>query len=100
MRDTIPLRARKIHEVRSISDIGKKQRLKDNNKEPVSPLEMIGELCDHNQQLMRSLRPTHDVGDYHHDVATASLIEVWIDETEWRTWSRRRSHKIFETLRQ
>src|SRR5438046_9653378 len=88
MTDTIAERARKIGgtTIRSISDIGKNQRLKDNNKESVAPLEMISELCDDNQQLTRSLRATHEVCDHHNDVATASLIEVWIDETEQRTW--------------
>jgi bacterioferritin (cytochrome b1) len=63
---------------------GPDQRLKDNNKESVAPLEMISELCDDNQQLTRSLRATHEVCDHHNDVATASLIEVWIDEGERR----------------
>jgi starvation-inducible DNA-binding protein len=88
MTDTIAERARKIGgtTIRSISDIARNQRLKDNNKEAVSPQEMIGELCDDNQQLTRSLRATHEICDRHNDVATASLIEVWIDETEQRTW--------------
>jgi starvation-inducible DNA-binding protein len=88
MTDTIAERARKIGgtTIRSISDIAKNQRLKDNNKENVSALDMISELCDDNQQLTRSLRATHDVCDRHNDVATASLIEVWIDESEKRTW--------------
>lgn len=88
MTDTIAERARKIGgtTIRSISDIGKNQRLKDNNKETVSPLGMIGELCDDNLQLTRSLRATHEICDRHNDVATASLIEVWIDESEKRTW--------------
>jgi starvation-inducible DNA-binding protein len=47
---------------------------------------MISELCDDNQQLTRSLRATHEVCDRYNDVATASLIEVWIDESERRTW--------------
>ena len=86
--DTIAERARKIGgtTIRSISDIARNQRLKDNNKEGVSPQEMIGELCEDNQQLMRSLRATHEICDRHNDVATASLIEVWIDESERRTW--------------
>ena len=86
--DTIAERARKIGgtTIHSISDIAKNQRLKDNNKEGVTPQEMISELCDDNQQLTRSLRATHEVCDRHNDVATASLIEVWIDETERRTW--------------
>ena len=86
--DTIAERARKIGGTtsRSISDIALNQRLKDNNKESVSPQEMIGELCEDNQQLTRSLRATHEICDRHNDVATASLIEVWIDESERRTW--------------
>jgi starvation-inducible DNA-binding protein len=88
MTDDIAERARKIGgtTIRSISDIAKNQRLKDNNKEGVSPQEMIRELCDDNQQLTRSLRATHEVCDRHDDIATASLIENWIDETERRTW--------------
>src|SRR6266516_2670747 len=86
--DTIAERARKIGgtTIRSISDIARNQRLKDNNKEGVSPQEMIGELCEDNQQLTRSLRATHEICDRHNDVVTASLIEVWIDESERRTW--------------
>ena len=81
MTDDIAERARKIGgtTIRSISDIAK-------NQERVSPQEMIGELCDDNQQLTRTLRATHEICDHHNDVATASLIEVWIDETERRTW--------------
>lgn len=88
MTDTIAERARKIGgtTIHSISDIAKNQRLKDNNKEGVSAMEMINELCDDNQQLTRSLRATHEVCDRYNDVATASLIEVWIDESERRTW--------------
>jgi len=86
--DTIAERARKIGgtTIRSISDIARNQRLKDNNKEVVSAREMIGELCEDNQQLTRSLRAVHDICDRHNDVATASLIENWIDESEKRTW--------------
>jgi starvation-inducible DNA-binding protein len=88
MTDDIAERARKIGgtTLRSISDIAKNQRLKDNNKEGMSPQEMIGELCEDNQHLTRSLRATHEICDRHNDVATASLIEVWIDESERRTW--------------
>jgi starvation-inducible DNA-binding protein len=88
MTDTIAERARKIGgtTIHSISDIAKNQRLKDNNKEGVTPQEMIRELREDNQQLTRSLRATHEVCDRHNDVATASLIEVWIDESEKRTW--------------
>jgi starvation-inducible DNA-binding protein len=88
MTDTIAERARKIGgtTIRSISDIAKNQRLKDNNKESVSSMDMINELCDDNQQLTRSLRAVHDICDRHNDVATASLIENWTDESERRTW--------------
>jgi starvation-inducible DNA-binding protein len=86
--DTIAERARKIGgtTIRSISDIARNQRLKENNKDSVSAQEMISELCEDNQQLTRSLRAAHEVCDRHNDVATTSLIEVWIDESERRTW--------------
>ena len=88
MTDTIAERARKIGgtTIQSTSDRAKNQRLKDNNKEGVSAMEMISELCEDNQQLTRGARASHEVCDRHNDVATASLIEVWIDETERRTW--------------
>jgi starvation-inducible DNA-binding protein len=88
MTDDIAERARKIggSTLRSISDISRHQRLKDNNAEGVTPEEMLGELCGDNQQLTRFLRSTHEVCDKHGDVASASLIETWIDETERRTW--------------
>jgi starvation-inducible DNA-binding protein len=88
MTDTIAERARKIGgtTIHSIGDIARNQRLKDNNKEAMSAQEMIGELREDNQQLTRSLRGTHEICDRHNDVATASLIEVWIDQTEKRTW--------------
>ena len=88
MTDEIAERARKIGgtTIRSITDIAKNQRLKDNNKETVAPQEMISELCDDNLQLTRTLRATHEICDRHNDVATASLIENWIDESERRTW--------------
>ena len=88
MTDEIAERARKIGgtTIRSIGDIARTQRLKDNDKEAVGPQEMISELCDDNQQLTRTLRATHEICDRHNDVATASLIENWIDESERRTW--------------
>src|SRR5207237_9726932 len=83
MTDEIAERARKIGgtTLHSISDITRHQRLKDNNDEVVSPKDMLAELCTDNQQLTRSLRSTHEVCEQHNDVATASLIENWIDET-------------------
>ena len=88
MTDDIAERARKIggSTIRSISDISKHQRLKDNNEEVVAPKEMLTELCADNRHLTRYLRATHQVCDRHNDVATASLIETWIDETERRAW--------------
>ncbi len=88
MTDDIAERARKLGgtTLRSISDISRHQRLKDNNVESVTPKDMLAELCADNQQLTRFLRSTHEVCDKHNDVATASLIETWIDETERRAW--------------
>ena len=88
MTDDIAERARKIGgtTLRSISDISRHQRLKDNNKESVSPGEMLGDLRTDNRELTRFLRLTHEVCEKYNDVATASLIENWIDETERRTW--------------
>jgi len=88
MTDDIAERARKIGgtTLHSISDITRHQRLKDNNAEIVRAKEMLAELCVDNQHLTRSLRSTHEVCERHNDVATASLIENWIDETERRTW--------------
>ena len=70
----------------SISDISGRQRLKDNNAESVSAEEMLEELQMDNQQLTRFLRSAHEICEEHKDVASASLIEVWIDQTERRTW--------------
>ena len=88
MTDEIAERARKIGgaTLHSISDITLHQRLKDNNTEVVGPKDMLAELCADNQHLTRSLRSMHEICDRHNDVATASLIETWIDETERRTW--------------
>ena len=88
MTDDIAERARKIGgtTVRSVSDISKHQRLKDNNAERVAPEDMLAELRADNQQLTRNLRSAHELCEKHNDVATASLIENWIDETERRTW--------------
>jgi starvation-inducible DNA-binding protein len=88
MTDDIAERARKIGgtTLRSIADIAKHQRLKDNDAEFVGPKEMLAELADDNQQLTRFLRATHEICNRYNDVATASLIENWIDETERRTW--------------
>jgi starvation-inducible DNA-binding protein len=88
MTDDIAERARKLGgtTLRSIGDISRHQRLQDNNAESVTPQGMLAELHADNQQLTRFLRSTHEVCDKHDDVATASLIETWIDETERRAW--------------
>jgi starvation-inducible DNA-binding protein len=88
MTDDIAERARKIGgtTLHSIGEIVENQRLKDNNAEFVTAKEMLAELADDNQQLTQFLRATHEICDRHNDVATASLIENWIDETERRTW--------------
>src|SRR6267142_1597875 len=88
MTDDIAERARKIGgtTLHSISDISRHQRLEDNNEEFVTPEDMLAELSDDNQHLTRSLRSTHEVCEQHNDVATTSMIEVWIDQTERRTW--------------
>jgi starvation-inducible DNA-binding protein len=88
MTDDVAERARKIGgtTLHSISDISSHQRLKDNNEEFVAPRAMLKELSDDNQHLTRSMRATHEVCDRHKDVATASMIEVWIDQAERRTW--------------
>jgi starvation-inducible DNA-binding protein len=88
MIDDIAERARKIGAttLRSISDISQHQRLKDNNAEFVAPLDMLEELRRDNLQLTQELRSTHELCEQHDDVASASLIENWIDQTERRTW--------------
>jgi len=95
MTDVIAERVRKMGAVtlRSIGEIARRQRLLDNDAEFVTPNDMLAELREDNRQLAAALRETHGVCDEHGDVATASLIEVWIDETERRVWF------LFETSR-
>jgi starvation-inducible DNA-binding protein len=88
MTDDIAERARKIGgtTLRSIGDIARNQRIKDNDDDFVAPLDMLAELSSDNQMLTRTLRAIHEVCEQNNDVATASLIENWIDQTERRTW--------------
>jgi starvation-inducible DNA-binding protein len=88
MTDPIAERARKIGgtTLRSIGQIARQQRIGDNDEPYVEPQDMLAELRDDNKQLTSILRQTHNVCEEHGDVATASLLEVWIDETERRTW--------------
>ncbi len=88
MGDPIAERIRKTggSTLRSIGHISRLQRIKDNDAEYVDPLDMLAELREDNMTLAARLREVHEVVDEHHDIATASLIENWIDETERRTW--------------
>jgi starvation-inducible DNA-binding protein len=95
MTDVIAERVRKIGglTLRSIGQISRTQRIVDNDAEYVEPLDMLAELAEDNKTLAARLREAHNVCDDHRDVATTSLIEVWIDETERRAWF------LFETTR-
>ncbi len=88
MTDPIAERVRKVGgaTLRSIGHIARIQRVLDNDAEYVEPLDMLAELREDNQMLAARMREAHNVCDEYRDVATASLIEVWIDETERRTW--------------
>jgi len=88
MTDAIAERVRKIGErtIHSIGHIARLQRVEDNDADYVEPEDMLAELREDNQALVSRLREAHNVCDEHEDVATTSLIEVWIDETERRTW--------------
>jgi len=88
MTDPIAERVRKIGGItlRSIGQISRTQRVLDNDAEYVEPLDMLAELAEDNKTLAARLREAHNVCEEHRDIATTSLIEVWIDETERRTW--------------
>jgi starvation-inducible DNA-binding protein len=92
MTDPIAERVRKIGglTIKSIGQIARLQRVLDNDAEYAEPLDMVAELADDNGTLATRLREAHNACDEHRDVATASLIENWIDETERRTWFLRR----------
>src|SRR3954451_16998448 len=88
MTDAIAERARKLGgtTIHSIGEISRLQRIADNDAEFVTPQDMIAELASDNRQLIGFLRSTHGVAEEHNDVATTSMIEVWIDEAERRAW--------------
>src|ERR1700758_2437581 len=88
MTDDIAERARKIGgtTIRSIGQISKLKRVLDNDADFVTPLDMLAELRDDNKQLTAHMRELHGLTDEHGDVATTSLLENWIDESERRTW--------------
>ena len=95
MTDPIAERIRKLgcQTLRSIGQISRTQRVKDNDSDFVAPSDMLAELREDNKHLARQLRDVHEVCDKNDDVASASLLENWIDETERRTWF------LFETSR-
>lgn len=88
MTDAIAERSRKVGggTIRSISDIARRQRILDNNAEYVDPIDMLAELHGDNRQLVAEMRRVHELCSAYSDVATTSLLEVWIDETERRSW--------------
>lgn len=88
MTDVLAERVRKLGQptLRSIGDITRHQRLADNDAAYVDPADMIAELRDDNQRFIAAMREAHDVCDEHNDVASASLIEIYIDESEKRVW--------------
>ena len=96
MTDPIAERVRKLGAltIRSIGQIAHLQRVRDNDAEFVEPSDMLAELREDNQAMAARLREAHNVCEEHDDIATASLIEVWVDETERRTWF------LFESSRQ
>ena len=88
MTDPIAERVRKIggSTLKSIGNISRLQRVLDNDADYVDPEDMLAELCEDNKTLAARLREAHNVCEEFRDIATASLIEIWIDETERRTW--------------
>jgi len=88
MTDALAERVRKVggRTLRSIGEIAKLQRIKDNDADFVTPQDMLSELASDNRQLTASFRVAHEVCDEHRDIASASLIENWIDESERRSW--------------
>jgi len=88
MTDPLAERVRKIGglTIHSIGEISRMQRVLDNDAEYVDPIDMLAELREDNRALVIELRQAHNVCEEHEDVASTSLIEIWIDETERRAW--------------
>jgi len=86
--DELAERVRKIGGVtlRSIGDIARLQSIQDNEQDFVQPVDMLRELMNDNKAVTKAMRDAHELCDKHEDVATASLLEVWIDQSERRTW--------------
>ncbi|GAB4019432.1 Dps family protein [Spirosoma koreense] len=93
--DPLAERVRKIggNTIRSVAHIAQLQRVKDNDEDFVAPLDMLKDLETENRKMAKNMRDAHKIADDAEDVATASLLEVYIDETERRTWF------LFETSR-
>jgi starvation-inducible DNA-binding protein len=88
MTDPIAERVRKLggNTIRSIGQISRQQRIPDNDAAYVTPQDMLSELREDNRKLVSIMREAHDTCDEYNDVASTSLLEVWIDETERRAW--------------
>jgi len=88
MTDPVAERVRKLggSTLKSVGHIKRMQRVLDNDAEYVEPQDMLAELCDDNKTFVARLRAAHNVCEEHRDIATTSLIEGWIEETERRTW--------------
>ena len=86
--DPVAERVRKLGgtTLRSVGHIARLQRAADNDAEDIAPADMLRELRDDNRRLAMNFREAHDLCDEHHDIATASLIENWVDEAEGRIW--------------
>lgn len=93
--DPLAERVRKIggNTIRSVAHVAQLQRVKDNDKDFVTATDMLADLLVENKKMARNMRDAHQIADDAEDVATASLLEVYIDETERRTWF------LFETTR-
>jgi starvation-inducible DNA-binding protein len=88
MTDVVAERVRKVGglTLHSIGEIARNQRILDNDAPYVTPQDMLAELREDNAALAKSLRGAHEVAEEHGDVATTSQLEIYIDETERRTW--------------
>jgi len=75
-----------VQDLRSIGQIAKLQRIEDNDEDFVAPLDMLRELMNDNKAVAKAMREAHEIADKHEDVATASILENFIDDTERRTW--------------
>ncbi len=86
--DELAERVRKLgaRTVHSISEIARLQTIKDNNKDFVTPADMLKELMADNKTVIKAMRAAHDIADKHEDVATASILENFIDAAEKRNW--------------